>query len=140
MDPKDGQAVALLIHQLTKNVIKPEELEHRCINQCYNPWNYHMVAEYGGKVIAHGQLAISLLFSKDRVGRLEEIVTDQEYRQNGIASAICQNLIALARGVGLAQVELEAANPAAARIYEKLGFAVRDQQPMIIKFYLPPKV
>lgn len=137
MVPEDGEAVALLILQLTKNIVKPQELEKRCASQCYDPWSYHIVAEYGGRVIAHGQLTTSSLLSKGRVGRLEEIVTDKEYRKNGIASAICQNLLGLARGIGLAQVELEAANDEAARIYEKLSFIMRNQKPMIVKFYAP---
>lgn len=56
-----------------------------------------------------------------RVGYVFDVVTQPEYRGQGLATAVMTELVAWFRSKGVARVELRATEQGA-RVYEKLGF------------------
>lgn len=73
-----------------------------------------------GRVAACGQVAAEA----GLVG-IYDVFTDPAERGRGLASSLCQNLLAMARarGAAVAYLQVDAANHAARAVYRRLGFA-----------------
>ncbi|WP_292442006.1 GNAT family N-acetyltransferase [Methylibium sp.] len=78
-----------------------------------------LLLKRGGSLLACGQLAME----DDLVG-LYDVFTVPEQRQNGLATALCLQLLRLAheRGARCAYLQLDADNHAARSVYARLGF------------------
>jgi ribosomal protein S18 acetylase RimI-like enzyme len=59
---------------------------------------------------------------------IEDVVTDDAARGQGVGTALTQEAIAIARAAGVRTIDLTSrpSRVAAGRLYEKLGFEVRD--------------
>ncbi len=78
-----------------------------------------MVAVAEGQPVGYGQLA-----RWGRRGEISDLVVGEEWRGQGIGTAIVRRLLEIAREQGLGEVEIGAAesNPRAAALYRQLGF------------------
>jgi ribosomal protein S18 acetylase RimI-like enzyme len=83
---------------------------------------YALRDDVGGAVLACGQFAQE----QELVG-LYDVHTRAAFRGRRLASLLCERLLSLAAGQGatVAYLQTEADNPAAGRLYERLGFAER---------------
>lgn len=143
----DGVQVANLIKQLTENIVDPGNLSTRIealtdhVNVQDTGYRY-MVATDTKLLVGFGGLVWYPIPSKGKVGFIEEIVVDEHYRGQGIASAILADLLDLAENIGLKQVKLTVVNstidPVPVHLYDKLGFVIREEVLMIRKYYQLP--
>jgi ribosomal protein S18 acetylase RimI-like enzyme len=73
-------------------------------------------------------------------GKIEDVVVDVNYQNQGIGTKLCKHLIAIAKvfqmnGVSVKQIELTS-NPkriAAHKLYEKLGFKKKETDVLVLK-------
>ena len=79
------------------------------------------------KIIASGSLLIEQKFVHNcrRVGHIEDIVTDQNYRGQGLGKWIIEHLMKLAQGNGCYKVILDCAKENIS-FYEKCGFEQKE--------------
>lgn len=132
---EDAPQVAVLIKQLTENIVEPENLLKR-LEDLSVPQNFqYLTAEIGGVVVGFAGLAWYVIPSKGQVGWIEEVVVDEKYRGQGIAGNLMQELLKVAEEKGLKQVKLTTANPAAKHLYEKLGFIKKEEELLVKKYY-----
>lgn len=119
---EDGNELAHLFNQLTK---KPT-LD---IDQIIGDPNCTSVAvEISGKLIGVGFLVTHLVPCKGYVGKIEDVVVDQEQREKGLGKIIMNELIETAKEKKLKFLNLTS-NPSripARKLYESLGFKLRD--------------
>ncbi len=112
-----------LFKQLTKNEVKidiDKWLAEKNIF-CY-------LGMDGDKCIAFASLSLKLVPTKGYVGVVEDVVVDENYRQQGVGTRMMKTLIKKAQTLNLKMIELTS-NPSrigARRLYEKLGFKLRD--------------
>lgn len=74
-----------------------------------------------GRVVATGGVACDPFLGDLTVGRLRHIYVDTAFRGRGIAERIVRTCLA-ETGDSFRMIRLTTRNPAAARIYERLGF------------------
>ena len=130
----DSQQVCHLIPQLTTNIFEPAYLKRR-LEALAQPENHqYLVGEKDNRVVSFGGLAWYSIPSKGPMGWIEEVVTDEKSRQNGVARMLMDNLLALAKFLKLTQVKLTTANPVALDFYKTLGFQVKKEFLMVKKF------
>ncbi|QNI35891.1 GNAT family N-acetyltransferase [Edaphobacter albus] len=82
-----------------------------------------VIAEHAGELVG---LAVGKVIDTgaSAVAELESVVVAQEARRMGVGRALCEEVIAWARGEGAVDVELEvrSANAPARALYRNLGF------------------
>jgi N-acetylglutamate synthase-like GNAT family acetyltransferase len=122
----DAKAVALLIPQLTTNILQPGNMEQRIRDMTEEIGVQWFVAELDGAVIGFGGLAWYSIPSKGTIAWIEEVVVDQQSQGKGVGKAILETLLKLAKQVGAQQIKLTSA-PAAQAFYQKQGFLKKDQ-------------
>lgn len=85
-----------------------------------------VVAQDGTRVASMGTLYIIQKIGK-RVGHIEDMVVDEEYRGQGIGKKVMQGLIAAAKTRKVTQLELTSGPDriAANKLYVKSGFKIR---------------
>jgi ribosomal protein S18 acetylase RimI-like enzyme len=71
-------------------------------------------------------------FPDGRIGTVMNVLTYPEYRRRGFATQIMQRLIAIAREMDLASVDLLATGDGV-DLYSKLGFGVSEYTPMRLR-------
>ncbi|WP_292456507.1 GNAT family N-acetyltransferase [Methylibium sp.] len=78
-----------------------------------------LLLKRGGRLLACGQLAM-----EDELVGLYDVFTVPEQRQSGLATALCRQLLRLARELGArcAYLQVDADNHVARSIYARLGF------------------
>ena len=123
----DNRQVAPLIQQLTKNIVKPDKLLERIKNLTDQENSRFLVVKKDNRAVGIGGLVWYYIPSKGLVGWIEEVVVDSEYRNQGIGQKILQELLKLAVAKNLKQVKLTSSNPIAKHIYQKLGFAKKEE-------------
>lgn len=131
----DAKRVALLIPQLTKNIVDRENLVE-WLERLAAPrhWQY-LVAEQDGLVIAFGGMAWIPVPSKKWRAYVEEVVTDESYRRQGAARKIMSILVALAKDKKISEMRLMVKNINAKSLYKSLGFIKRDEDSMVLKLH-----
>ena len=135
MEKRDAKRVAELTRQLTKNIVKPEELQSRIENAVKQKNAQWIVAEKDGQVEGSGGLIWYSIHSKGMMGMIEEVVVDQDCRSNGIGQLMVGCLLKLAEHLGLTQVKLTTANGKAMSLYLKNGFIDKGEILMVKKYY-----
>ena len=130
----DSQQVCHLIPQLTTNIFEPMHLKRRLEALAQPKHHQYLVGEKDNRVVSFGGLAWYPIPSKGPMGWIEEVVTDEKSRQNGVARMLMDNLLALAKFLKLTQVKLTTANPVALDFYKTLGFQVKKEFLMVKKF------
>lgn len=132
---EDASYVAELIRQLTKNILEEENLISR-LEKLAAPQNYqYYAAEADGKILGFAGLAWHPIPSKGLIAWVEEVVVDEKARGQGIGKLLMEKLLALAQEKGCTQIKLTTGNLAAKGLYEKLGFAVKEENYMVKKNY-----
>lgn len=128
LEEKDAGQVALLVKQLTKNIIEPEKLVER-IEQLVDQQNcQYLVCEINNKVVGFGGLVWYLIPSKGLIAWVEEVVVDSQSRGQGIGSSLMEKLIKLAKQKKIKQIKLTSSNVIASNLYKKLGFIKKDNE------------
>ncbi|OGZ66157.1 MAG: hypothetical protein A2822_03970 [Candidatus Staskawiczbacteria bacterium RIFCSPHIGHO2_01_FULL_41_41] len=133
LEKKDAAAAALLIVQLTKNIVEPEKLAGRIealVDASNCQW---LVAELGGQVAGFGGLTWYAIPSKGLIAWVDELIVDEKFRRQGIAKLLMQELLAIARQNNIRQVKLTSTGGPASSLYESLGFIKKDQEYFIKK-------
>lgn len=83
--------------------------------------------ESGNRIVGTALLAVMRTVSHVN-GQVEDVVVANTHRGQGIGRALMQYLIARAREQGVERIDLgsEASRAVAHRLYQSLGFAIRD--------------
>jgi ribosomal protein S18 acetylase RimI-like enzyme len=97
-----------------------------------------------GRVVGHQATTLFVARSQDRIvgmltlvtfplpsglrARIEDVVVDQEARGRGVGTALTLAAVELAKGQGARSIDLtsRASRVAANRLYQRLGFQLRD--------------
>ncbi len=91
--------------------------------------NHLLVARVGGEIVGTLTLVILLIPTGTRAW-IEDVVVDEGARGQGVAAALTREAVRLARADGARTVDLTSrpSRAAANRLYERLGFQVRDSK------------
>ncbi|PYN03818.1 MAG: GNAT family N-acetyltransferase, partial [Candidatus Rokuibacteriota bacterium] len=95
------------------------------VNHFDRPGEALFVARDGERVIGVGGLNIDPYAATGNVGRVRHLYVLAAHRRRGIGERITAEIIAAARG-RFENLRLRTSNPAAARLYERLGFRRTD--------------
>jgi N-acetylglutamate synthase-like GNAT family acetyltransferase len=128
LQKKDASQVALLIQQLTKNIIEPEKLVKRIERLANQSSGRFLVAELNDKIVGFAGLSWYVIPSKGMVAWVEEVVVHHQNRGQGIGRTLMGNLLIIAERKKVKQIKLMTNNPVAQNLYEKLGFIKKDNQ------------
>lgn len=88
-----------------------------------------IVATINDQVIGTGSIFIETKFlhGGGRVGHIEDVAVDGDYKQSGVGKLIMQYLITIAEDAGCYKVILDC-SPSVVGFYEKLGFKKHEYQ------------
>ncbi|MFF4118422.1 GNAT family N-acetyltransferase [Streptomyces sp. NPDC001714] len=91
--------------------------------------NTVLMARVDGEVVGMLTLVMFPLASGLRA-RIEDVVVDEAARGHGVGGALTEEALRLAEAAGARTVDLTSrpSRPAANRLYERLGFEVRDSR------------
>jgi len=130
LEKKDSDQVALLIKQLTQNIIEPENLAKR-IKRLVNQKNSQfLVAESQGKIVGFAGLVWYVIPSKGLIAWVEELVVDNQNRRQGIGRVLMESLLVLAERKKIKQIKLTSTQ-LAKNLNEKLGFIKKNHDYLI---------
>ena len=93
------------------------------------PGNTLLVARVDGEIVGSLTLVIFPIPTGTRAW-IEDVVVDEEARGRGVGATLTMEAVRLARANGARTVDLTSrpARAAANRLYERLGFALRDSK------------
>jgi ribosomal protein S18 acetylase RimI-like enzyme len=91
--------------------------------------NHLLVARVDGEIVGTLTLVILLIPTGARAW-IEDVVVDEGARGQGVAAELTREAVRLARAAGVRTVDLTSrpSRAAANRLYERLGFQVRDSK------------
>ena len=130
---EDAGQVAILIKQLTCNIVEEDGLVERIesLSKSEN-WQY-LVAEIDDKIVGFGGLAWYPIPSKGLMAWIEEVVVSSDHRRQGIGKKIMDELLKITKEKGCVQIKLTTSNPGARKLYEKLGFKLKEKSVLMKK-------
>ena len=96
------------------------------INRFERPGEAHLAAFQGDQVVGIGGLNVDPYQTDRAVGRLRHVYVCPDYRRLGIARELVERVIAVG-AEHFARIRLRTDNPAAASLYEALGFLPIDE-------------
>lgn len=119
------QAFACLIPQLSTTAVPPDRQILSDIISA--PGNTVLVAKDGSKIVGTLTLVMFRIPTAMRAW-IEDVVVDASARGQGVGEALTKEAIRIAQSRGARTIDLTSrrAREAAHRLYEKVGFAVRD--------------
>ncbi len=122
-----AQAFARLIPQLSRSASPPGQAEIEAIVN--SSANTVLLARSAGEITGTMTLVMFPLPTGLRAW-IEDVVVDQSARGQGTGEAMMQEAIRLAREAGAKTVDLTSrpAREAAGRLYERLGFTIRESR------------
>jgi N-acetylglutamate synthase-like GNAT family acetyltransferase len=126
LEIRDAKQVALLIGQLTKNIVEPNNLEKRIEGLASQHNSHFVVAEANGVVFGFGGLVWYEIPSKGLIGWVEEVVVDQKNRGQGIGRDIMAHLLNSAKQKQINQIKLMTNSAGAETLYQSLGFVKKE--------------
>lgn len=93
------------------------------------PGNRQLIARLGGDIVGALTLVLFPIPTGTRAW-IEDVVVDEAARGQGVGAALTQEAIRLARAEGARTVDLTSrpSRAAANRLYERLGFQLRDSK------------
>jgi ribosomal protein S18 acetylase RimI-like enzyme len=122
---EDARAINRLLPQLSKSAPPLEAAELQRIAT----WDgsSFLVAREAGEIIGMLTLVMFPIPTGLRV-RIEDVVVDESARGLGVGAALSREAIRLARAAGARTIDLTSrpSREAANRLYERLGFQLRD--------------
>ncbi len=136
LEKKDAGQVALLINQLTRYIVEPENLITRIGLLVHQKNSHFLVAELHGKVIGFGGLVWYAIPSKGLIAWVEELVVDVKHRNKGIGKKLVEALLVLAKQKKVTRIKLTATK-SANFFYGKWGF-IRKNQDYLVKDLTDP--
>jgi ribosomal protein S18 acetylase RimI-like enzyme len=121
------EAFGRLLPQLSRSAQPPGQAELDAIVSC--PANTVLIARSAGVITGTMTLVMFPLPTGLRAW-IEDVVVDQSARGQGIGEAMTREALRLAREAGARTVDLtsRAAREAAGRLYERVGFTIRDSR------------
>lgn len=134
LESTDAERVAVLIRQLTENIVRPDELVSRIKKFPEKENAYWFVVDHNLTAIAVGGLLVKELMAKGLVGTIQELVVDKAFRGQGVDKKVAEKLLEIAKSKGVSQVNLTA-KPGAIELYESLGFVSCGDEAMILRWY-----
>ena len=117
-----------LLEQLT--IVEKEKISYNDFENFVNNLSHQhriIVIEYNNKIIASGTLLIENKFihKMGKIGHIEDIVTDKDYRNKGLGRKIIENLLNISHQVNCYKVILNC-NEENVGFYEKNGFLKKE--------------
>jgi len=128
LQKKDAPEVALLIAQLTQNIVEPRQLIKRIGDLPLQKNSVFLVATSNDEVVGFGGLVWYSIPSKGLIGWIEEVVIDSKFRGQGIAGKLMKNLLMQAKKKKIRVLKLTVSNPVAKNLYESLDFTKKDSE------------
>jgi ribosomal protein S18 acetylase RimI-like enzyme len=130
LDEVTGEVVdafGRLLPQLSRSAKPPGKAELDAIVGC--PANTVLLARSAGAITGTMTLVMFPLPSGLRAW-IEDVVVDESARRQGTAEAMMRESLRLARAAGARTVDLTSrpAREAAGRLYERLGFKIRESR------------
>jgi ribosomal protein S18 acetylase RimI-like enzyme len=120
-----------LMHELFGGAFDPP-LDEATLRETLAQPNYHLFShQQDGRTVAMASLYTVQLLSR-RLAVIEEVVTLEPYRNQGIGSSLVRQAIEQALKDGATSIELTVREdrPDVIRFYESLGFRDRNQRAM----------
>jgi N-acetylglutamate synthase-like GNAT family acetyltransferase len=131
LEKKDAPEVALLILQLTKNIIEPDKLQSRIEDLSVKTTSQFFVAQLKDAIVGFGGLAWYVIPSKGLIGWVEEVVVDENHRRQGIATLLTRRILDFAKEKDIKQLKLTSSTKESTGMYIKLGFSKKDHEYLI---------
>jgi ribosomal protein S18 acetylase RimI-like enzyme len=121
------EAFGRLLPQLSRSAKPPGKAELDAIVKC--PANTVLLARSGGVITGAMTLVMFPLPTGLRAW-IEDVVVDESARRQGTGEAMTRESLRLAREAGARTVDLTSrpAREAAGRLYERLGFKIRESR------------
>ena len=130
---EDAVRLAELTRQLTKNIVAGlERRTEKFITKNNTQW---FMAVKDGLVVGSAGLVWYEIPSKSLMGWIEEVIVDENYRRQGIADLFIDRILEFGEDLGLTQIKLTTANGGARFLYERHGFADKQEILMVKKYY-----
>ena len=121
------EAFGRLLPQLSRSAKPPGKAELDAIVGC--PANTVLLARSAGAIAGAMTLVMFPLPTGLRAW-IEDVVVDESARRQGVGDAMMRESLRLARAAGARTVDLTSrpAREAAGRLYERLGFKIRESR------------
>jgi ribosomal protein S18 acetylase RimI-like enzyme len=121
------EAFGRLLPQLSRSAKPPGQAELDAIVAC--PANTVLLARSDGAIAGAMTLVMFPLPTGLRAW-IEDVVVDESARRQGVGEAMTRESLRLARAAGARTVDLTSrpAREAAGRLYERLGFKIRESR------------
>jgi ribosomal protein S18 acetylase RimI-like enzyme len=121
------EAFGRLLPQLSRSALPLGQAELEAVVNC--PANTVLLARSGDAIIGTLTLAMFPLPSGLRAW-IEDVVVDESARGQGAGETLTREALRIAREAGARTVDLTSrpAREAAGRLYERLGFSIRDSR------------
>jgi len=121
------EAFGRLLPQLSRSALPLGQAELEAVVNC--PANTVLLARSGGAIIGTLTLAMFPLPSGLRAW-IEDVVVDESARGQGTGETLTREALRIAREAGARTVDLTSrpSREAAGRLYERLGFSIRDSR------------
>jgi ribosomal protein S18 acetylase RimI-like enzyme len=121
------QAFGRLLPQLSRSAMPLDAEALRAL--VARPGNHLLVAQVDGQIVGTLTLVILIIPTGVRAW-IEDVVVDEAARGHGVGAALTQEAVRLARAEGARTVDLTSrpSREAANRLYERLGFRLRDSK------------
>lgn len=112
-----------LFAQLSSRDIDPEVEALAADSDCHV-----IVAEQDGKLVGISSIVFYRTPTRGRVGRVEDVVVDESARGQGLGRRMMEILVdeARKREVACVQLDSEPYRPSARKLYDSLGFSMRE--------------
>lgn len=129
--PEHKKGVEKLFSQLTGHEISNVDVAA----MLQDKRNFYAALEEDGQLVGFGALITYRVPSVGEVGRIEDVVIDENYRKKGFGRMLVKKLISIAKEKNLKKINLTS-NPqriAAQKLYETLGFQKRDTDVFVLE-------
>ncbi len=121
--------VAQLFSQLTGRDDAKADIKALCesFTKC-------LVIENEGKIIGFGSMVTYYLPTVGEVGRIEDVIVDENYRGQGLGKKLVNEIIRLAKESKVLKLQLTSNQQrvAARNLYQDLGFQIRDTDVFVL--------
>ena len=131
------EAFARLVPQLSKTTVPPDRAALDGIVS--SPADTHLNARHEGKIVGTLTLVMFPIPTGMRAW-IEDVVVDESARGLGIGEALSLEALSIAQAAGARTVDLtsRASRQAAGKLYEKVGFQLRETRVYRYRVQDPP--